>query len=559
MGDKDKKVKIYIIGSIILLLLASFIRVYPNPNFILEHLANQIVLFIYLGLISVWGVNIYMKIINNKTRRYLIISVFLMLFFIIVRTIKHRLPQDIFIDIERYAWYFFYIPMILIPLLSLLASLYLGKYENYKINKKYYLLFIIAIILIIGVFTNDYHQLAFKFENVINGKIIQNEPYEHKILYYIIAFWMIFIQGMSIVNILVQCKTEKNKKERFIPLFILLIGIVYTILYNIDMEKFGFIEMTAMMCAVYIGIWESCIQIGIVPSNSQYKKLFTASSIATKIFDMDDNAIYSSKNKLKLDDDQIKEIKKNKVIIVDDKKQYNLMEIRAGYAIWQNDISKIMKIYQELLETEQQLKIEYHLLQEEVSVKKHAEHINEKRRLYSIFSNKVSKQIEEIQSILKNFDSYNDNEKINLLKKINIIGVYIKRKCNLVLIMESEKYIGFKELKYCLDESIENLKLYGTCGIAIINTNKFISMKDMILCYDLFQLLVEFFMMDINTIMVSANEVKNGILFNIQLELKNQIGEKFYDFKNQNLDINYEDLDIEIEKNELYVGFLIKE
>ena len=81
----------------------------------------------------------------------------------------------------------------------------------------------------------------------------------------------------------------------------------------------------------------------------------------------------------------------------------------------------------------------------------------------------------------------------------------------------------------------------------------------MILCYDLFELLVEFFMVDINTIMISVNEVKDGILFNIQLELKNQIGEKFYNFKNQNLDINYKDLDIEIEKNELYVGFLIKE
>lgn len=558
MDQKDKKVKIYAIGSIFLLIVASFIRVYKKPTFMMEHLANQIVLFIYVGLISIWGVTIYMRIINVKIRRYLITSVFLMLFFVIVRTIKHRLPENILIEVARYAWYCYYIPMILIPLLSLLASIYLGKYEDYKIDKKYYLLFFFATILIIGIFTNDYHQLAFQFENISYGKIINNNNYRHRILYYIVAIWMVVIQGISIINILYKCKIEENKKERFIPLSILLIGIIYTILYNISTKIFGFIELTAMMCAIYIAIWESCIQIGMIPSNSHYKKLFTASSIPAKILDKSGNVAYLSNNILKLNQIQFEELKKRKIIFVDDKMQYNLMKIRAGYAIWQDDISKIMKTYQELLEIEQQLKTEYQLLQEEVAVKKQAEHIREKNRLYNLFTTQVSKQIQEIQSILRDFDKYDNNKKIYLLKKINIIGVYIKRRCNLVLIMENEKSISLKELKYCLDESIENLKVCGAEGITIIKNNQLIATEDIIRCYDLFELLVEFLMIEISAIMVSTNEVDDGVLFSIQFETKNKIKSDFYDFKMKNLDKNFKDLDIEVDGNELVVSLLIK-
>lgn len=558
MWKKGKEIKIRTVGAVILLFLASFIRVCPKPNFILDHIASQVVLFIYVILISLWGVAVFMRIINLKIRRYLMISVFLMLFFVIVRTIRYKLPEGILNDVSRYAWYSYYIPMILIPLLSFGASFYLRKYEKYKINRKYYLLFIVALVLIVGIFTNDYHQLAFKFEKVADGKILDNDLYERGIFYYIVAIWMVVMQGFSIINILSKCKTEENKKERFTPIGILLIGIVYSILYNINTPVFGFIEITAMMCAIYIGIWESCIQIGMVPSNLHYKKLFATSSIATKILDKEGNVVYASSNILRLDKSQFEELKKRKMIIVDGKMQYSLMEIRAGYAIWQNDISKIMKTYQELLEIEHQLKAEYQLLQEEISVKKQAEHIREKNRLYNLFTTQISRQLNEIQLILKNFDRYSDSEKINLLKKINVIGVYIKRKCNLVLIMEDKKFIPLKELKYCLDESIENLKVFGANGIAIVNQKKFIKTDYVIMCYDLFEILIEFFMTDINTIMVSVNKTEEGTLFNVQLEIKNKIKDEFFYFKRQDLDEKFKDLSIEVEKNDLTASILIR-
>ena len=75
----------------------------------------------------------------------------------------------------RYACYLYYIPMLLLPTVSLYLAFYIRQPENYKLPERRCLLFFPALFLIGIVLTNDLHQLVFTFPE---GRLGEAVPYE---------------------------------------------------------------------------------------------------------------------------------------------------------------------------------------------------------------------------------------------------------------------------------------------------------------------------------------------------------------------------------------------
>lgn len=146
---------------------------YPLPPTI-----SNLSFIITLVLFFVWGITIRNRIIHPRIRGLLIAISYLIIFWLVIRTIKYKLVADI--DTERFLWYLYYIPLIFIPTLSFLVSLNIGMIEYSKGPKIVYLIGSIALILVLIVLSNDYHQLVFRFkdnlENVCRLYHYQN-PY----------------------------------------------------------------------------------------------------------------------------------------------------------------------------------------------------------------------------------------------------------------------------------------------------------------------------------------------------------------------------------------------
>lgn len=85
----------------------------------------------------------------------------LMVFWFVVRTTKYFFTYDL--QISRYLWYSYYIPMLFIPLTALQAAFLLGQPEEYRLPGWLKGLCIPTGILSIFVLTNDLHQLIFAF------------------------------------------------------------------------------------------------------------------------------------------------------------------------------------------------------------------------------------------------------------------------------------------------------------------------------------------------------------------------------------------------------------
>lgn len=137
---------------------------------------------IYVVMIAVWGVSLHRRILQPQVRRYLIAIAGLMVLWLTLRTAKYSIFD---IDAERYLWYFYYLPMLLIPTLSVLVAMSLGKPENYRLPRWLNLLYIPVLVLLVLVLTNDVHQLVFQFPT----GLMSSREYQYGVGYYVVAGW----------------------------------------------------------------------------------------------------------------------------------------------------------------------------------------------------------------------------------------------------------------------------------------------------------------------------------------------------------------------------------
>ena len=117
--------------------------------------------FIVAGICFGWVISVSRRVVQPGSRHYMTLAAVLMVFWIVVRTVKYDIAESKFL--LHWLWYLYYVPLILIPLLSVFMSVSLCKSENFRISKSVRMMDIPALILLLLVLTNDVHQLVFSF------------------------------------------------------------------------------------------------------------------------------------------------------------------------------------------------------------------------------------------------------------------------------------------------------------------------------------------------------------------------------------------------------------
>lgn len=118
------------------------------------------VTMIYSGLILFWVQSVRIRLLPSRAKNDIIASGLLMLLFHFVRSVRYRMmvwsPFALFLS--RHCWYFWYVPIIMVPTLFLTSILAFGKGPEQKRNRSRWIL-IPAILLGAGIMTNDLHHL----------------------------------------------------------------------------------------------------------------------------------------------------------------------------------------------------------------------------------------------------------------------------------------------------------------------------------------------------------------------------------------------------------------
>ena len=117
--------------------------------------------YLYITLYCVWGISLQRRIINRTARRCLCGIASLMVFWFVIRTLKYNVFYEPVL--RRYSWYGYYVPLLAIPSLSVIAALKMRESENQKRRQWTGIFLVITVGVILLVMTNDLHQLVFRF------------------------------------------------------------------------------------------------------------------------------------------------------------------------------------------------------------------------------------------------------------------------------------------------------------------------------------------------------------------------------------------------------------
>ncbi len=101
---------------------------------------------IHIGLLIGWMISIQSRILQRPVRRYLLAIGGMLSFWLFVRASKWMLfAHDS--QMNRYCWYSYYIPMVLVPLLAGMLLPHIGQSERYQPGKRRRFWYIPAVAL----------------------------------------------------------------------------------------------------------------------------------------------------------------------------------------------------------------------------------------------------------------------------------------------------------------------------------------------------------------------------------------------------------------------------
>lgn len=461
---------------------------------------------IYIGLAMAWGFSISRRTLHRDDRRWLLLGCAMAVLWLFLRAVKYRFFSDD--AITRHLWYLYYVPQLLAPLFSLFAALQLGRREGDALSRKWYLLFIPAVLLIGGVLTNDLHQLVFR---AVPGAATLETDYTHGWMYYLAMTWIVGLLLATGIIVYRKCRVSESRRYAWIPLCVFLGGFALCALSFANIYTFH--KMPECFCLTFAAFWESCLQVGLIPTNGYYRYFFSESTVAAQIVNGRGEPVYRAKNAPNLTPDQLEAAACESILLNADTRLQSA-SVQDGRVYWLEDISKINRIQAQLAEINAQLSEENELIQAENELKRQRAQIEEQNRLMDAMLSLVQPQLLAINRLLS-------DKSAQSLKHICILGAYVKRRVNLALICDKKMVVPVDELAHCIRESLTYLTQYGAVCALHQEGRGSVSSREAQTAYDFFEDCLEAALPSLSALMV---RLECGERFSIRLMLEDAAG-----------------------------------
>ena len=466
---------------------------------------------IYIALYIGWGISVSQRIMQVQVRHYLIAVSGLVVFWFVIRSMKYFFITDT--GIARQLWYWYYLPMLFIPLFSLFVAISLGKPENARLSKTALLLLSIPTVLcLLLVLTNDLHQLVFSFPE---GEVWTDINNGYTFGYYIVLGWEILCALAAFVIMIIKCRLSYRKK--YLPFLLLACSIVYAFIYVSGVEWMQLIggDIAAAQCLMFTGILESCIQCGLIQTNTGYEELFMVSRLGAQITDQGNTVCLASSNAGGLTHEQRMSAKTHPVL-ADKTTLIKSKPIRFGHVLWQEDVSELTEAIEQIEENCRDLSERNRIRQENLETKKKILSLQEKNRAADVLNRETAGQISMIEHLLTQYDTENDAKKREkLLAGAAVLGAYIKRYGNLLLVSHREETADIRDLSRCFEDSFVNLELLDVKCLCTLPADVILATKDMLRIYRTFETILEDCLFDLHSVWVNARERKGQFLVSI--------------------------------------------
>ena len=444
----------------------------------------------HLTLCTLYLVYTRRNIIQNDVRYYITSVVTYLYGWLII-----ALMEEVIFPVEhpgnRVLWYMYYIPTLMIPNLLLIAALYFDKHESQRVSRWWWLTFVVTFILIIGVMTNDLHQMAFSFPEGIAYFFLDRD---YRLIYYLAMAWMFFMFTTCGVIVWQKARLRANRSRMWVIYTGLGLGATYFVWRTLDSPIIPWLNDMYGPPAIYEALilltTEMCMRYGLIAVNSNFREFFESSKLSISLVDAEGDTIYQTADQMPITKQEMREALKGDIYIDDDHRLHG-QDVSGGYMFWVNDLSSINSVAKRLRRVQKELEEDNNLIAAENDMIARMVQADEQNKLYTMLAQQMQPQLDRIEDIVKNLNP-SDEDFLEKLALASVYKVYIKRSCNIMLLRQNSQILNAFELENGIRESLDYIQLNGVkCGYTSNAKEDFFA-DDLLRTYNYFQEVVEY-------------------------------------------------------------------
>ena len=440
--------------------------------------------FIVAGICFGWVISVSRRVVQPGSRHYMTLAAVLMVFWIVVRTVKYDIAESKFL--LHWLWYLYYVPLILIPLLSVFMSVSLCKSENFRISKSVRMMDIPALILLLLVLTNDVHQLVFSFPP--DTPKWSDSGYAYEVAYYCIFTWDFFCIVFCLVNIIRKSRIPGVRKCIPAPVSILALLTVYSVLCAVRQPFVmrWFSDMPTVFCLMMLIFFESLLRLNLIQTNTYYRALFRQSSVPAVIVDENYAPQASTSSYAALPYEIMRQTEESP-IVMQNGERLSGAPIKNGHVLWQENISEMVELNRRLESTRLDLEEQNSAEVEAYKAEALRHQLAERNRLYDMMQTQIRSKVEYLSELLEKLEQTNDSK------------------------AEDRRQFPARELKNCIEQSLDCLTLFGINAEQDFRLKEDMPMENMVRLYDVFEEAIEYSLDTLSELYLSVIKKENGV------------------------------------------------
>lgn len=489
---------------------------------------NMLSYIVFIIVIVLWSGLLYMRISDKALQNKLFAMSVLLLFWMLIRVIRLQLSDGM---VDRFFWYLFYIPLIFLPTILFWIGQALTRSDQsrfHRLTRK--IVFLISILLVLLVLTNDYHQMAFRFYRGMEGNTY-DQYYSHGWVYYLVFAWS-FLLIFYFVFTAASDKTESAAKRAGPLLLLLCISIIYFGGYALGIPIFVESEFSIIYGVIALLFLEICFRSRMIPNNILLGQLLHNAPIDMHILSNAMQIEYKTNYSEELSAEVVEQVRhmqpyKNLPLGIslpnNESILYGVHRLNGGYSIFAQHLDPVIRLRSALAEQNKKIKIQNSILARTHKVKSEIARLQTQQELFTRIEGILKDRVNKINALLPVLHVNNTKENKGTLQKqlakIKVLVNYCKRRGNLVLLEAGDEYCETASLALWLQESIWEANAAGIDGLVTEAGNTQIHSTSASLLYDCFEHILE------NTIkytsavlLVNLSVVADSVVLRIAIE-----------------------------------------
>ena len=440
----------------------------------------------------------------------------LALLLILLRGIKYSAFAHVD-ALARHTWYLYYVPMMLFPLFLFYISILVSSEKDVRLSGGWFVFLAVTVAFIILILTNDLHQLVFSF---LPDFADWNSDYSYGLLFYVILFWRYALYLAAVAVLVIKCRISSSKKNAWIIIIPFSIGMILNIFLITGKipKPLGapIIELPEIITFTAATVLECCMQLGLIPTNTDYVKLFRKFSISAQITDRKGAVVYSSSSARALTAEQFAMESGSRI---DDHTILRKMEIPGGFGFWQDDMTELDRLNRELAEAKEKMAQSAELTRLQNEIKEKQTLTEQRSRVYDEIAGHIQGQSEAISRLAKTARLSDDKTvKEQCRNRITLLGAYIKRFANLMLLSRERAALPVGELGLSVSEVMRYLNFCGIPGEYLGDAESCVTAESALSVFEAFETLLEMNFDSLRGAFVNISEQEDKVSFKLTLE-----------------------------------------